>query len=233
MGLNYSFQAIFKGAQINDLLSGLCPLLVTRDRQRIERSLPWKPERTAAGWHPVQERIYEVQQGIEGVRDPAIDGEGQPSYSYHLSLGLEATGNLRRLAKRYGFLSSQTRASSQATVDIGSVWTTVDVGHEWGVLALTASGTSMSCLFQESAEIQEAIVQALSKSCTAVLLDDDEQEPENVTLLFPFRRTLRLEGREETALSYKYAMGDGYEYWVYGGSDPDRYAALVISQLQG
>jgi hypothetical protein len=93
----------------------------------------------------------------------------------------------------------------------------------------------MSLLFQESVEIQQALVNALGP-CTRVILLYDyegwEDEAEEVTILYPWRGKVPLWDRGQARVVYDRSFEEQLQYRVDLGLDPDRYAALVCGGLR-
>jgi hypothetical protein len=230
VGRNYSFEVIFDVSDVDDVLSGLGDVLIEDDRQRIQRSLPWEPEQVVRRWIPAENRLFEIRCGIKNAREPDHDpSEGH----YCFTLRLPLTGNLRRLSKRY-YPYALSQDSRQAYIDLGHVWTEIRIGREWGLLTLTAVGTGMSCLFQESVEIQQALIDAL-EPCTKVILLYDyegwEDEAEEVTTLHPWRGKVPPWDRDQARVVHEYSFEGQAQYSRHLGLDPDRYATLVCGEL--
>lgn len=229
MGRNYSFQVLFERSEVDSVLSGLASILVERDRERIERSLPWEPERINRAWALDGRRLFEVQCGIKGVRDPNSDGVRD---SYCFSFHFPLTRNLHRLAKEY-HPSPKIQDRRQTHIEIGSVWTRIQLGRKWGVLELSAVGTSMSLLFQKSVEIQQALVNALGACSEVIVLCDYEGWPDEeqaLTLLHPYRRKIVPWDRDQVVVCDEYQFEGGTLY-IHHGLDPDRFAFVVFTHV--
>ncbi len=139
MATLFGYEVLFKAHHVDGLLYDLKSLLTSRSARKLAVSKSWKAE-------AVQVRSgKKVQKGIKGISE-----KGDQVNSYCFSFAFPKEPAFREFAKTWDAAPEN---------GIGCVWTSLTIGESWGLLELTAAGSSISMLLNHELFQQQFIKQ--------------------------------------------------------------------------
>ncbi|MDK2125138.1 hypothetical protein [Parachitinimonas caeni] len=166
MGFNFSYVIGFDANKVENVLQSLISAVDEESGEGLRLIIPWRAAVSFSKRIATSEQVGSARLGFTGM------GKALHCYGNHLCLALKIP--FSRILQN-DFNKHDFRLDNDSEfVSLGCVWTTINVGEEYGFLSLTAATSAMSRLFYESSALRCFVRDKFLHASRCILLDVEQ-----------------------------------------------------------